>query len=1343
MNNIKNSQQLEKKQMIILLTSVINIYAQNISVLEYSLYPTEGEFYQYDLFYVLSYTQLICKMDHQVPNVQLINSCEEIFRTKGDQFISVSSNNTHFCTLSNQNIVTLYEWKNQKIQQFGSTVTINTLFKCFNIILSQHFSILVDCYLNDELFLIQLQDEQQQIVFSMQSSLPTSTKIQSIMMGTNAFLVYAQYFENYSILSLFTQQFLNSSSLQDQFIDFDIPLTISPNIYVITGEMIFQLTITQDQKFYQKSNFTQKGMSNFIMINAYYNYWSYAQCDQIVLLYFQYTSNLSDQMMAQLLGCEGQIIKIDDRLPFNQRQSVKKIIQNNQFLIYITNNESVIKSKSQSEGLIYSFYQINQSNSLLYLNDDNELFQFNQEIFIYKISLPSIQINLTKKEISNKRYYNFTFLCSHSTIFTLFKIQMKILLMNDTNVYVMSNSKFQDSEFYQNATFKQQIAEFSGQLLNYKLSKNETYFNFIQVTFFNAGRINQTYQLVQFLAIKYAKVEEQYLIGYNNCQIDILTCSNQSYILCTQQNSINISVNASSLQASFSIYPTIVTIGLNAYDKIYLFQYYQDNQSLISYSNYTCENEISEFVLTYNSLIILFKKKKEIKVMKFNFRNIFTLKQQSINQFFNKIQFNPIQIVVNTQLQSSLLYINNINEVIIISIDQNNFPIPISLVQINFIIKQINLINQQLILSYLCNKDQNICFQVWNVQNLPIYYYVKSLYRENVEKEVKIQSDNLFLYVTFRNYTVYVYNPSLPYHMSLYYKFELTSPIQFSFQQDLLEKHSIIISNNNFYILHGDSQLILMYEYQNQDFNNTISYPQFTYNYTVTSALNISAFQYTPNQTVTFYSNFTIFQNERNLSKNLSNNNLIPKSKNLSYPMNLILDRQVAYCGSTNPNQTQNLNQYCSLTQFSPQSSSIYIIQNYSLITAINNQFFALQNNSFIQTVNSDLTNKFNFNYSYLNLSECLHSTSYIYSLYTICQNNQSQYLLNFQLNFEGDIVNLNITQLPQTFYYIYKIRSILNQIFILGSLEFQQQQLYWLNQFNNTLQSISNLINDFSIGQIQQSEFSKSQQIIIFYITYSVSYTIMTIDEQGVNLLNPVYVNIVFCYQDLSCYYYSSQLNYVLILEIYSNYAIIFVSNIYQGYVVQLKFSLQNTKSSNGIFVGSIPNYSNLNNTGYSFYQNEVLMQQFTQGNQNQFIVGVYYFNNIKDENLSEPTLMQGSFNTTMYAYAMIVESKYQKGTALYIYNNNLSNYSISTWNVTCHLRGNQNKEVNVSIFCSNLFSNGTYNIIFKPPQQEKSSRRWIYALISLITLLLLYFYIKVKQKTKNEQFNTFQIEL
>ncbi|CAD8130969.1 unnamed protein product [Paramecium sonneborni] len=172
--------------MIIILLEIYGIWAfclnQYTRVQDISLYPTVGEFYSYYLESFLSETQLMCKMHPQVPNVQLINQCKKISQIKGNQFKSMSSNTTHFGTLTNNNEVIIYEWKNQRIQQIGQYVPIDSSFNCYNILLSKDFSILIDCYYNNEFFLIQLIDEQSIITYQIEAIAPTKTKIQSLQM---------------------------------------------------------------------------------------------------------------------------------------------------------------------------------------------------------------------------------------------------------------------------------------------------------------------------------------------------------------------------------------------------------------------------------------------------------------------------------------------------------------------------------------------------------------------------------------------------------------------------------------------------------------------------------------------------------------------------------------------------------------------------------------------------------------------------------------------------------------------------------------------------------------------------------------------------------------------------------------------------------------------------------------------------------------------------------------------------------------------------------------------------------------------------------------------------------
>ncbi|CAK94371.1 unnamed protein product (macronuclear) [Paramecium tetraurelia] len=163
----------------------------------------------------------------KIGNVDIVNQFQEINSISGNQYKSLSSNNTHFGTLSMENEVIIYEWHNQILQQIGSSVQIDTSFICFNIHLSPFFDILVDCYQDDEFKLLIVQDQQYNTVYTSQSSIPIKTKLKSMINDNNdTYIIYAQYYQDYCMLSLFSKQYSNLSQWNNNFIDFDIPIQI-------------------------------------------------------------------------------------------------------------------------------------------------------------------------------------------------------------------------------------------------------------------------------------------------------------------------------------------------------------------------------------------------------------------------------------------------------------------------------------------------------------------------------------------------------------------------------------------------------------------------------------------------------------------------------------------------------------------------------------------------------------------------------------------------------------------------------------------------------------------------------------------------------------------------------------------------------------------------------------------------------------------------------------------------------------------------------------------------------------------------------------------------------------
>ncbi|CAD8180205.1 unnamed protein product [Paramecium pentaurelia] len=129
----------------------------------------------------------------------------------------------------------------------------------------------------------QIIDTQPKIVNQSQSFLPISAKINTIVNGSNTFLIYAQYFQNYSILTLILDNFNNLSWYSNQFNDFDTPNQINPYIYVITQKENLQFFISSDFEVQlQLSTLTQMMIKQqFTHIRVYENSKQYSQCEYI------------------------------------------------------------------------------------------------------------------------------------------------------------------------------------------------------------------------------------------------------------------------------------------------------------------------------------------------------------------------------------------------------------------------------------------------------------------------------------------------------------------------------------------------------------------------------------------------------------------------------------------------------------------------------------------------------------------------------------------------------------------------------------------------------------------------------------------------------------------------------------------------------------------------------------------------------------------------------------------------------------------------------------------------------------------------------------------------------
>ncbi|CAK79298.1 unnamed protein product (macronuclear) [Paramecium tetraurelia] len=555
------------------------------------------------------------------------------------------------------------------------------------------------------------------------------------------------------------------------------------------------------------------------------------------------------------------------------------------------------------------------------------------------------------------------------------------------------------------------------------------------------------------------------------------------------------------------------------------------------------------------------------------------------------------------------------------------------------------------------------------------------MYSVNFDNNIIIQSDNQYFYVTFSNYTVYIYNPSLPQHMSLYYILELTQPIICTSAIFLMQDNfnsAVLLYNNSFFKLNNFQTFNSSFDGGNPDAYYTKTYPQLIYNYSIVSGINPNSLYQTPNESVSYLSNFTTFQNQKQQQIQLTQDNLILRPINQSseinsiafqYPINLIIDRQASDCQCISP-------QYCYIDQPSRLHFSNNT-DNFTLITSINNQFLALQNNETIQILNGELTILSNFSYSYLNFIECLISTSNKNNLYSICYNDTSQYWLTFTLNTSGIVSKFDLIQFNQTFSKIQKIGCLLDQIFILAMFNNKGQELYLFNSFNSSLQQLSvyknnkSMCQDFDIGILQSNSLDFQSNTIILFMTngFQLYYQMMFVSANAIELSSIVSYQLQICNQQFGCFLATQIIFNLLILQTEGHNVILIASNSNISFIIKIRVLIEQILGSPALasVIQTIPNY-NLNNDGYIIYSDGILMQQF-QYFFNEYFVGIYYLDNLAQlQDPFEPILMLGQLNTTSVQKAMIVNKTNPQniGIILSFFNNSIYSQGLSTWNLT-----------------------------------------------------------------------------
>ncbi|CAD8064395.1 unnamed protein product [Paramecium primaurelia] len=627
------------------------------------------------------------------------------------------------------------------------------------------------------------------------------------------------------------------------------------------------------------------------------------------------------------------------------------------------------------------------------------------------------------------------------------------------------------------------FTEFSGSLLTANFSvENSTLGNFNDITFqnVNASFINQqskqilqSFQNLQFLNTDFA-------IGIINQTI--YSCQNFDYI---NHNYYDVQYECSEIIK----YQSQINIKNNqiqgyAYSFIYSFGVQINSQQVYlcincqspSNSTYILNFEaFQQFYLLYQQIVLLLES-KVIQICSFS--------GNCSNLIINNYSFIPVGIVLNQQQFSSTLFINNDQSSIIIGqITQSNNYIINSIINVTIQVQDIKIVNNRLILSYNCQNIKFICFQVWNVQNLNFPFLEKNLKSIQNTNNIQFFADNLFYYVQTNN-QIYVYNPIMLQHSSLFYTFNYTGSYFTTYSQDV----AFISYNSQIYLLSP----LLIYSYQTTQNNaipNEISSWSNIYNFSVQSQIGTQNVVNNPvNQTIIILNDFlniSLINQPYNVSESpviLTKNNITSSGQIGWFDINC----------TNSKSQVINILNQTNLTSINCQIITVFNQQilcnsiSYNKSTSSYYQYYLLQlfnmtsEGKFIQASNKE---------EYKELQQCTKINAQMNASYIFIYCYQ-QISLGY---YKNDLFRINITnQSLGNITYLTRLNYSNVNNFIL-----QDDILYISDYYNITIYDTSLNISQSILKKCQMPNF----QPFVFYQSNQSFYAIIYICQNDTKL--------------------------------------------------------------------------------------------------------------------------------------------------------------------------------------------------------------------------------------------------
>ncbi|CAD8164361.1 unnamed protein product [Paramecium octaurelia] len=967
--------------MIFLLSLFIALYGQAVYP-SYNVYLTQGETYSLYLKELFQQQILNFTIQDNPDNVQLLKALNIFSEQNNNQtFTSISATPPFYLLITQVNKLNVYQWNSSYVNLINQVDLPQEI--CLNALLFVENSILIDCYNLTNLNMYLYQENVWTIAYSkIVQQMPKNTDLKSFTSNQINSILYAQYYDNNQILTQFQfdhNLLFNISNWKFPFINFIVSnkLQSQNTIYLWDYFTLYLLNLTQEGLNLTK-NYTFP--YQIIEVQIFNPQIVFYECDTLLVMsiFTNYYSIICNQAIQELQQLSSHL---------NHNITQFQTFLSNQFLILqLFDLIQIYENVNLNFKLIGAITLNSSSTQVSFDYNSNELFLFdNTNILTYLVETPQI------KFISNQNQQNYQLILigsqnqiSETYEVLNFTVQLNVsVLQNDDNKAYLIYEKNIDKNAYifQNQNYDYVISQYSGSLFTANFSvENSSMGNFNDITFQNVGVINLPFQNLQFLNIHYA-------VGIKNQNIYLLNLGDDSfdqfYFEIIWNSTINPWINLKNNQIQGYAFDDILFgVQINS-QQLYICQYLRSN---INQTFILTFQPFQQFYLLFQQVVLLLESNIiQICSMTGNCSNL------QINHSSN-YSVTPVGIVLNQfSISSTLLINNNYSSIIVGQITQENTYITYSIINVEISVQDMKIVNNRLILNYNCQSSQFICFQVWNVQNLNFPFLEKNLRSIQNSNNAQYFADNLFYYVQTNN-QIYVYNPALIEHSTLFYTFNYSGSYFTSASTDL----ALISFNSSFYLLSP----LLVYTYQNiisNTIKNEISTLYNNYNVSVSSQIGTQqVIQTSSNQQIITLNDFLNIQLNNqtymvsNIHETITLDNITFSGQILWFQIN---------CSSSNSQAINFLNQ----TDLISLKDSVIAVFNQQILCYHNNQsnFFLQIYNVTSEGVLIQASKRQNYN------QNCIHITALMNAQYIFlfCQQSDLQGYQHFDL-FKIDIKN-------------------------------------------------------------------------------------------------------------------------------------------------------------------------------------------------------------------------------------------------------------------------------------------------------------------------------------------------